>query len=95
MVVVGITKYPNITMTAINKGVVTVLNGQIHIGLRINSKRLLKRLLWHSINNVPIFMMIPITKNNSIFGLFYIINNGNEYESKIVARMVKEEDSIT
>jgi len=89
MVVVGITKYPNITMTAINKGVVTVLNGQIHIGLRINSKRLLKRLLKHyNTNEKQVFMSIPINSRGSIFGVFEIVDFNGKKE--FLLRLVED-----
>ena len=94
MVMVGINRYPNMAVKPINKGVITVFNDVIHIGLKINSKRLLKRLLWHMGNDIPIFMMIPISNNNHIFGLFDVIDNANGGDM-VVVRMVKDEDSMT
>ena len=92
MVIVGINKYPNMAVKTLNKGIITVIQGSIHIGLRILNKRLSKRLLWHNEKDIPIFMMIPISKHNYIFGLFDVIDNDNKM---IVVSMINDNDSTT
>ena len=87
MVIVGIQKYEDTSVTSISKGVVTVLNGQIHIMIKINYERLLKRLLRHySTKNKQVFMTIPINANGSIFGVFRIVefNGKNEFLLRLI-----------
>ena len=92
MVIVGIEEYSNNVIQSINKGVITVLNGFIHVGLRINDKRLLKRLLWHKKNNMPIFMMIPIATRSSIFGLFYVVSSSSSSSSELIVRLIEDDE---
>jgi len=91
MVIVGIEEYSNNVVQSINKGVIMVLNGLIHVGLRINDKRLLKRLLWHKKNNMPIFMMIPIATRSSIFGLFYVVDK-RIGKNEIVVKLIEDDE---
>jgi len=94
MVIVGIEEYSNNVIQTINKGVITVFSGSIHIGLRVYDKRLLKRLLWYKKSKRQIFMMIPITNRSSIFGLFYVVSNSSSSSSssEIVVRLIEDDE---